>query len=47
MLAFDFLRGQESYGYEWGAQDTPTYRLAIRATNKEAGYGHTPSHCKT
>ena len=25
---FDFLRGGESYKYEWGAVDQPIYRLA-------------------
>jgi CelD/BcsL family acetyltransferase involved in cellulose biosynthesis len=47
MLAFDFLRGQETYKYEWGAQDTSTCRLAIRAETKEAGYEHSSNHYQT
>jgi CelD/BcsL family acetyltransferase involved in cellulose biosynthesis len=27
--AFDFLRGQESYKYVWGAQDTPTFSVKL------------------
>jgi CelD/BcsL family acetyltransferase involved in cellulose biosynthesis len=26
---FDFLRGQERYKYEWGAEDEPIYRLLV------------------
>jgi len=26
----DFLRGRESYKYQWGAQDEPTFRLSTR-----------------
>lgn len=27
---FDFLRGNEKYKYEWGAQDEPIYRLLVQ-----------------
>jgi CelD/BcsL family acetyltransferase involved in cellulose biosynthesis len=27
--SFDFLRGQESYKYHWGATDQPTYACTI------------------
>jgi CelD/BcsL family acetyltransferase involved in cellulose biosynthesis len=27
---FDFLRGDESYKYEWGAVDEPVQRLLVR-----------------
>lgn len=29
---FDFLRGSESYKYEWGATDRPIYRLLVQRT---------------
>src|SRR4029079_19503809 len=28
----DFLRGDESYKYEWGAEDEPIQRLLVRRT---------------
>jgi hypothetical protein len=30
---FDFLRGDESYKYEWGARDEPIQRLLVRRTD--------------
>ncbi len=30
---FDFLRGDESYKYEWGAVDEPIQRLLVRRRN--------------
>jgi CelD/BcsL family acetyltransferase involved in cellulose biosynthesis len=30
---FDFLRGDESYKYEWGAHDEPIQRLLVRRTD--------------
>lgn len=29
---FDFLRGAETYKYEWGAKDEPIYRLLVQRT---------------
>jgi CelD/BcsL family acetyltransferase involved in cellulose biosynthesis len=29
----DFLRGDEGYKYEWGAQDEPIQRLLVRRRN--------------
>jgi CelD/BcsL family acetyltransferase involved in cellulose biosynthesis len=28
----DFLRGDEGYKYEWGAEDRPIQRLLVRRT---------------
>jgi len=30
---FDFLRGDESYKYEWGAHDEPIQRVLVRRTD--------------
>ena len=30
---FDFLRGDESYKYGWGAQDVPIQRLLVVRTS--------------
>jgi CelD/BcsL family acetyltransferase involved in cellulose biosynthesis len=38
---FDFLRGQESYKYEWGALDAPAYRWAMPAREQEVMYAGT------
>lgn len=35
----DFLRGRESYKYEWGAVDRPTYRRRLRRPRESAGAG--------
>jgi CelD/BcsL family acetyltransferase involved in cellulose biosynthesis len=32
--AFDFLRGQESYKYRWGARDEPTWRVQRETTHR-------------
>ena len=29
---FDFLRGPETYKYEWGAKDTPIFRVLVQRT---------------
>jgi CelD/BcsL family acetyltransferase involved in cellulose biosynthesis len=34
--AFDFLRGNEPYKYEWGARDEPIQRLLVRAARAGA-----------
>jgi hypothetical protein len=31
-LEFDFLRGREPYKYRWGAEDRPTWRLSLTAS---------------
>jgi CelD/BcsL family acetyltransferase involved in cellulose biosynthesis len=33
---FDFLRGNEAYKYEWGANDEPIQRLLVRRTRGDA-----------
>jgi CelD/BcsL family acetyltransferase involved in cellulose biosynthesis len=35
---FDFLRGQESYKYTWGAKDRPNYRLILNKTPNTAAH---------
>jgi CelD/BcsL family acetyltransferase involved in cellulose biosynthesis len=41
---FDFLRGQESYKYEWGAMDRPAYRWAAPAREQEISYERTSDY---
>jgi CelD/BcsL family acetyltransferase involved in cellulose biosynthesis len=35
--SFDFLRGDESYKYDWGSVDEPIQRLLVRRSLKELG----------
>ena len=36
MRAFDFLRGNEPYKYEWGSVDEPIQRLLVRRDGARA-----------
>ena len=41
---FDFLRGQESYKYEWGAVDKPAYRWTAPGKAQEVTYAGTSDY---